>query len=301
MNFEVYKIPFLYIFLILISYLLKKKKLINKEDKSILSFISSKITIPALIIGSFSSFVWYDSYLIVVLIGLLVNILVLLISLFIARKKSKKDKAMYSLLLPSYNTGSFAFPFIEGIFPAQTMINAMMFDVGNSLYSLGLNNTIAENIVDNSLGVNIKKIFKSLCSSIPLLSYTLMLVLYFLNVKLNNDIYELANTIGKANIVIVMIFFGLILELKTDKNALKESFSILVTRYLINGLFALIVWSINIPLDLKRAVVLILFAPMSSLVVIFCNNLKCREEVYGFVNSVSIIISILIYSLLINM
>lgn len=287
-----------YLIIIAFGYGLKELKIFKRENRPVLANLSVYLTLPCALIAGFQNFEFESSLIVMVAFGFFVNIVLVLLSKLFSRKKDDKTKAMYLLTCSSFNIGSFVLPVVTGVFDDKWITYPIMFDVGNSVYSMGVNNALAEHQVHSKNGFDIKKFIKTVFTSIPYLVYLVMLTLYFLNIKLSDSFYSITSTIGSANIVIVMFMFGIMLDFSIDKSNLKEAIKLIVIRYLLVLLLSFIIYQIPIlDINIKKIILVILLSPMSSLVSIYCANLGCEESIYSFVTSTSILISIvLIYA-----
>ncbi len=100
---------------------------------------------------------------------------------FLARKKSKKEKAFYMMNTSGYNIGAFTMPFVQSFLSPFCMVAACMFDVGNAIMCTGgsyalLSSTLLQEGKQRGRAASF---FKKLFSSVSFDAYLLLLVLSF--------------------------------------------------------------------------------------------------------------------------
>lgn len=282
--------------LIFLGSFLRKRGVFSADDQRILGRISLFITLPAAIMASFRSFVFDGSLLLVVVWGLAVNFLFAGVSMGIMRRQTRTNRAMIFLHTSSFNIGSFVLPYLSGFYPASAIIYSSMFDVGNSLYSMGLNYAIAYQIVNQSVHFDIRAFVKRMLSTIPFVVYLMMISVIYFKIQLPVLFYDSVSLIGNANVVIVMIMFGIMFEPRVLGQEIGSIARVLFLRYGTAVLVALLIWTV-FPLEgaAKQVLIFIAFAPMSSVIATFCMQLNISsKEVIGAINSLSVIISIII-------
>ena len=92
---------------------------------------------------------------------------------------------------------------------------------------------------------------------------------------------------------------GVILELNIDLNTAKRLMKYIFARYIPAAIVAIIVSLLGfIPQEIKYTLILILFAPISGNAPIFTDMLESDLELAGQMNSISIIISTIILTVL---
>lgn len=288
-----------YVLIMGMAMLLRRKNLFEDRDRVTLSRLSVYVTLPCALISGFDSFVFESSFLSIVIFGFVVNLIIVLITLLLKARTSRLEQATYFLNTSSYNIGSFAIPFSYGLFPTADMATLIMFDIGNGVYSLGVNNALAQRHVSKHKAFDGLAFVKTLMKSPALVVYLSMLVLYGLNIKLPPFVYTMTKTIGSANVVVIMAMFGLMMGQKTEDIFAKKPLKIVTMRYLISAGIALVFWYVApFKLVIKQLVVLSLMTPMTSLAPVFCHELGSDPKDYGSVISISILLSIVISTVL---
>ena len=289
-----------FLLIILLGQGLKRIGLFGPHDYQILSKIVMNLTLPASVITAFAAYQHDASFIAAFGIGLGCNLLLILLGLFLSRGKSGGERAYFICNLAGYNIGCFTMPFVQSFLGANGVIAACMFDTGNSIMCTGGTYAIAayfscEKEHHPSLGQSLKKLF----SSIPFDTYLLMLLLALAGVHLPQDIYTITSTIGSANGFLSMFMIGMMLQIKPERSYFKRAGFTLLLRYLSAVLFGAVFFLCTpFPLEVRQVLLIACFAPISLLAPVFTERCGGDGQLAGFVNSLSIVISILCITLL---
>lgn len=288
-----------YIFMIILGYVFKKKHILEKSAQDVLMGLIMKVTLPAAVIASFLNFERELSLFLVAVLGLVMNFIMIGIGLFLSAKKSREEKAFFVINYSGYNIGTFTMPYLQSFIGAMGVITACLFDAGNALMCTGFTYAIASRI-SSSKKTGIKEFMGKVVSSVPFDTYVVMMILYFLNIHLPEQVYVAAGNLGQANAFLAMVMLGMAFEFPRNKKVIREVAVMLFIRYFVAALASCIVWMfLPCSEQVRQIVILLLFAPMSALNVI--NTIKCKgnSEKAGAVNSLSILFSLLIITFLV--
>lgn len=287
-----------YLLFIALGYGLKTIQLFNPKDSHLLAKMSLYITLPAAIIASFNGFEFNPSLFLIVLFGFGASLVGVAGALMLTKRRSSHDQALYLLNMSGFNIGSFALPFMVNLYPPFALIYLAMFDIGNSLYCMGVNYALAERRVSKTSRFSLRGFLLNLLKTPPFMTYVIMLLLLMINIQLPQPIYEIASLAGQANIFIVMFMFGLLFNPRLKKSSLVDVVKILGSRYLLMGLLALVVWFVfPVPLLAKQVLIISLFVPMTSVTMTYCLRLGCDESVASFVSSIAIPLAVMMIAL----
>ena len=128
-----------FLLMVVIGYVLKKAKVLSKDDGVSVARVVLNITLPCSILVSFRTFVFEWQYMTIPLISFAANWLMLLAGYMISRRRSENERIFYMLELPAYNIGNFTLPFVSGILGSTGVVATCLFDMGNAPMCLGLN------------------------------------------------------------------------------------------------------------------------------------------------------------------
>ena len=282
-----------FVAIIILGYILKKIGLFKPSDFSVLSTIVLKITLPASIIANFANKSIDFSMFTIMLLGLLFGLLYILIAFLINLRKSKEQRAFEILNLPGYNIGCFAMPFAQNFLGATGVITTSLFDIGNAFVCLGGAFSIAKSVKDGG-HLSFRGIMKTLCKSVPFLSYIIMLVLCITHVTIPEVVTTFAGIIANANAFMAMLMIGVGFHLTADRSQLGQIFKIVSIRYLTAFVLALLIYFV-LPFtgDVRKALILLAFSPIGAAVPSFTEQLKEDVGLSSAINSICIVCSVI--------
>ena len=279
-----------FILMIAVSYLLKRAGILSKEDGVAIARVVLNLTLPCAVLVSFRSFVFDWSYMLIPLISFMSNILMLSVGFMISRGKSREERIFYMLELSAYNIGNFTLAFVTGLLSTAGVVASCLFDMGNSPMSVAINAVITQIAVGDMMSH--RRAFRSLLSVFtrPAFdAYIIMLIFSALPVSLPDRVFEFAGLISPANGPLAMIMIGLMLEFRLDKSKLKEVVVVNVLRLLLAVAIAFLFFKFApFPYEVRKAVAITAFAPISSASPAFVAEMKGDVALVGFASTVSI-------------
>lgn len=289
-----------FVLIIFMGYGLKRIGFFQEKDFFLLSKIVLKITLPAAIASSLSGMEVAPSMLILALFGFGSGVLLMLAGYLINIKKGKQEQAFAILNLSGYNVGNFALPFVQSFLGPLGMMSASLFDSGNAFICLGGAYSVAAMVGGVSKGKNpLLNVIKALGKSVPFLVYLLMVSLCLLHLSLPQPVVSFAGTIADANAFLAMLMLGVGFNIKLNKEYTQKLMKYLLLRYGIAGSVSLFFYfCLPFALETRQAMVLITMAPISSSSPAFTGEMGGDVGLSSACNSLSIIISIVIMTIL---
>lgn len=283
-----------FVSIIILGFILRKVGLFKAEDFTVLSKITIKITLPAAIVVSFAGKQIDPAMLTISLLGMGGGVLYMLLGFLTNLRSSREKRAFEVLNLPGYNIGNFTLPFVQSFLGSTGVIVTSLFDTGNAIVCLGGAFGVASMIKDGK-GFSIKRLGKALLTSVPFLTYIIMVTTNLLSIPIPSPIVSCAEIMGNANAFIAMLMIGVGFKLNADRAQLGSIFKILALRYGIATVLALIFYYLlPFSLEARQALVILAFSPIGSAVPAFTGELKGDVGLSSATNSISIVISIVI-------
>lgn len=288
-----------FICIIIVGYMLKRIKIFMPNDYKIISKVVMNLTLPAAVISGFANFEMDISLIYIVFIGLLCNVVMASLG-FWAGAKNDDKRAFYMLNFSGYNIGCFTLPFVQNFLGPFGVVATCMFDSGNSIMCTGGTYAAAANVV----GVGEKgnagiRLIKTLFSSIPFITYMVMLLLSLLGIRFPVAADGLISIIAGANSFLAMLMIGMMIEIDLESKYLKQAAFILSVRYLLASIFAVIFYFYTpFSLEVRQVLAIVIFAPIPALVPVFTEKCKGNTALSSFTNSISILLSIAIMTIL---
>ena len=278
--------------IILLGFLLKKIGVFKDSDFSVLSNITLKITLPAVVITNFANKELDPSMFVLTLLAILCGGIYVLLGFLLNLRRSKEQRAFEILNLPGYNIGCFALPFVQNFLGPAGVMATCLFDIGNGFICLGGAFSIASMVKDGAK-FSLKRIIRTLLKSVPFILYILMPILCLTHVRIPEPVVTFASIIGNANEFIAMLMLGVGFKLTANKTQIGKIVKILGVRFGVAFILALVFYLLlPFSIDVRKALVLLVFSPIGSAVPAFTGEMKSDVALSSAANSISIICSI---------
>ena len=288
-----------FLLMVVLGYLMKKIGVLTKEDGVAVARVVLNITLPCAILVSFRTFEFEWSYMSIPLISFAANWLMLLAGFIISRRGDRNERSFYMLELPAYNIGNFTLPFVSGILGATGVVATCLFDMGNSPMCLGLNFIVTAMVLGVDPGRSVIRSVLSIFKKPSFTVYFLMLVLSIIGIQLPDRIFEFASMVSPANGPMAMIMIGLMLEFSSEKSKVKEVITVNLLRLVLAAVIAFLFFNLApFSYEVRKAVAVTAFSPISSASPAFVSELKGDVELVGFASTVSIVISLILMPIL---
>lgn len=292
-----------YIFIICLAYFLKKGGFFKAGEHKVISKIVLNITLPAAILSSFERVEKLSGQLFFILfIGFLGNVCLLAIAYWICRKKSKEEKIYWMCNSAGYNIGCFTLPYAQGFLGSIGVVVTCLFDAGNSIMCTGGTYAVASGVIENGQGekFSLKNTIKKLFCSVPFDCYLIAVLMKSFEIPFPAFAKQASDTIGSANGFLSMMMIGMMLELRFDAKYRKRLISLLSVRYIFAGVMAFcLYYFLPFDGDIRKTLAVISFAPLASLACVFTEKCNGDIELSSLTNSISVIISMIIMTILI--
>ena len=288
-----------FLLMVALGYAMKRLRLLSREDGVSLSKVVLYITLPCAIITGFRDFPFRLDYMTIPLISFLSNSLMLILGYAMTRGRPRNERVFYMLALPAYNIGNFTLPFVSGMLGTAGIVATCLFDMGNSPMCIGLDLVFTAAAIGCSGGRSPLRAVLSIFGKPSFTVYAIMLILSAFSLHLPSAIYDFASLISPANGPMSMVMIGLMLEFSMDRTKLREAVSANVLRLLLAAAISFLFFTYApFPYEVRKAVAITAFAPISSASAAFTAELKGDVGLLGFASTVSIIISLLLMPLL---
>jgi predicted permease len=285
---------FLVIAMILLGYILKKFGVFKEGDGDTLTRLAFNVTLPAIIISSFSDFEFELSYAVYPAIGFLYGFFLFGVSLLIYRRFGKRDKGTMTIPLLGLNIGLFAVPLVQIIWGDQAVKYLLLIDCGNAFIVFGLCYFTAAFYADDREDAGARQIARSALKSIPFLVYIVTLLLKAFGIYYPKFVVDIAGIAAKANTPVAMIALGVFLSFTFTRSQVGKMVLFWAMKYLIGIAVGLAIYFFA-PLDeLGRSVILLaLILPSSFATIVYAVDFKYDTRFVGALVNSTIVISII--------
>ncbi len=296
---ETLTITIQYLLLIGLGYLLKKCRILSDKDARPISKVILYLTLPAVIISSFSNSVFNTWMLISIILGIVYSSLMLILILMIKRKSPREIQAFYALNCSGLNLGNVAIPFLVSANPSS-VVYAGMYSTGDSVLALGGTYAVASMLVEHESKNRLKTVVNAFLSSPPFFAFVIMTIIVIAGIPVPDAVKRFCNLLGGANTPLCMIFIGLSLNFSKGAVNLKAVWGILAYRLVCACLFAfLTLFCIpNAPLQMKQAIAVCVFSAIPNIALIYTQNLRLDTATAGLANTLSSILAIPLLSVM---
>lgn len=278
--------------LIFLGYILKLLGVFKKTDVAVIAQVVLKITLPAAIIISLSNYTIVPTMLTIALVSLAGGGLSVLTASVLYRKKGKEPRAFAITNVAGYNVGCFTMPFAQCFLGPVGVATTNLFDAGNSFFCLGGGYSIAEAIKDGNK-FSISRIMKTVFRSVPFIVYLIMIALNLLHLRLPAPVLSFAKFAADANPLMAMLMIGVGIDLRIKKEHALDVMKILLLRYGVAAVLAAAAYfALPFGIEIRKALVILLFSPIGSTAVAYTEALKSDVALSSTLNSISILCSI---------
>ncbi len=277
---------------------LRRTGFFKAGDFRLLSDIVLKVTLPCAVISNFSRTSVETSLFYLVPIGVLCNLVTIGIG-YLSAPQDRKRRAFNMINLSGYNIGCFTMPYIQSFLGPSGAIATCLFDAGNSLMCTGATYPLAAAVAGTGERSTVKVFLKRMFSSIPMDTYIIMVILSLMDIRLPHFITSFTDTVGAANSFLAMAMIGVGFEVHLDSRRLLHIGAVLLGRYTIAFVMAVIFWYFTpFTEEIRKILLVISFAPMSAVCAIFTSRCDGDVAMSCTVNSLSILISIIFMTLI---
>lgn len=288
--------------IIILGYLCRRTGVVTAPDGEGLARIIFNITLPALIITTFSTIQIDFSLILMTVLSSLYGLLMTVVGLIVFHKDSRKTRGMLSMLLPGFNIGLFAYPLVEAIWGQEGLKYFGMFDVGNSFVIFVVCYLLASHFSGEANRFTVQSAANRLVRSIPLMTYILVFCAAVAELKFPAYLLEVTQILAKANMPLSLLLLGMHLSFSFAADYWRNIWRILAIRYL-SGLVigGLIFYWLPVS-DMIRYTCLIGFIlPVGMAAIPFAIEFGYDHQFVGTVANLTILISFLLIWLLIGL
>lgn len=279
--------------IIMLGYCLKRFNIIKEQDGDALARVIFNITLPCLIISTFSSIKIEPSLVMLILLSIVYGVMIALLGLYGFRQEASRNRrGMLSMLLPGFNIGIFAYPLVEAIWGQDGLKYFGMFDVGNAFIVFGVAYLIGSHFSGEKVDLDFKTVISKLSRSIPLLGYILACSANLLGLHFPDIVLDTTKIIAKANMPLSLLLLGLYLSFSFESGYLKSMGKVIAVRYLI-GLAAGILFFFLLPFEeMFRYTLLIgLILPISASVLPYSVEFDYDRKFVGTLSNITVLVS----------
>ena len=284
-----------FLLVILATFTLKKVGMFRKEDGQFLAKLMMNVTMPCVLLSAGKNIEFSPQLLIAFGLGICSNLILIACGLTSASltRYDSKTKGIYVINCAGFNVGSFALPFVQYFFDSSVLSYLCMFDIGNAIMGLGINNTIGGAVAKTGEKPSVQGTIKNLFSNPPFSVYLIVIFFAILHISLPEGLLTVVSIAGNANAFVAMGMIGLLLEISMPKGDVGKTFQVLLTRLIGQAIVSLLIWFLlPLPEQAKMILILCIVTPITSVAPVFTKKMVGDSDIPAAANSLSIPIAL---------
>ena len=284
-----------FLLVILATFTLKKVGMFRKEDGQFLAKLMMNVTMPCVLLSAGKNIEFSPQLLIAFGLGICSNLILIACGLTSASltRYDSKTKGIYVINCAGFNVGSFALPFVQYFFDSSVLSYLCMFDIGNAIMGLGINNTIGGAVAKTGEKPSVQGTIKNLFSNPPFSVYLIVIFFAILHISLPEGLLTVVSIAGNANAFVTMGMIGLLLEISMPKGDVGKIFQVLLTRLIGQAIVSLLIWFLlPLPEQAKMVLILCIVTPITSMAPVFTKKMVGDSDIPAAANSLSIPIAL---------
>lgn len=278
--------------IIALGYVLKRSNILSEKDGEAVARIIFNVTLPSLVVATFSQIIVDFSLVSLALIQLIYGIAMAFIALIVFKKEDRLKRGVLSISLPGFSIGLLAYPIVESIWGQAGLIYIAMLDMGNSIVVFVVCFTLGSLFASADPVVDYRAITKRVFRSIPLLTYILTLSVNLLGLRFPTAITDIAGILSRANMPLSLLLLGIYLSFTFEAAYWKSIIKILALRYSIGLVFGVALFFIMPGELILRFTLLISFIlPISMSTLPFAVYFDFNRKFVGTLSNITMIVS----------
>ena len=288
-----------FLFMIALGFVLKKIGLFSVSDSGFLSRLILKVTLPMSIVSNFKGLELSSAFLTAILLGFGLSFASVAFALLLTRKQPPARRAFFIINTTGYNIGLCTLPYMSGFFSAEAVAVMCMFDVGNAIMCFGITYACAMAVSKGRGGVKKGEVLKTLFSSMPFVTYLVMILLTAGRVSLPQSVYTIAGMAGQANGFLAMFLIGLLFEPKLNRRDAGDMLGVVGMRLFTGVVFSFLIYHfLPVPLLYRQILSIIVFSPILSAAPVYTEHCGYPNASAAVLNSMMLPASLVVMTLL---
>ena len=284
-----------FLLVILATFTLKKVGMFRKEDGQFLAKLMVNVTMPCALLSAGKNIEFSPQLLIAFGLGICSNLILIACGLTSASltRYDSKTKGIYVINCAGFSVGSFTLPFVQYFFDSSVLPYLCMFDIGNAIMGLGINNAIGGAVAKTGEKPSVQGTIKNLFSNPPFSVYLIVIFFAILHISLPEGLLTVVSIAGNANAFVTMGMIGLLLEISMPKGDVGKTFQVLLTRLIGQVIVSLLIWFLlPLPEQAKMVLILCIVTPITSVAPVFTKKMVGDSDIPAAANSLSVPIAL---------
>ena len=286
---------------IALGYLLKRTGLVSEKDGAVLTRVLLNVTLPALVVSTFSAMHFEPSLMALPAICLAYGIVMGALGLFVFRRQERADRGLLAMLVPGFNIALFAYPLVEAILGKEALIYLGMFDVGVAFVGFVIAYLIGYYFSPGTTSLDYGGMARMLLRSVPFMAYIVSLLISVSGLHYPGVVVDLAKSLARANMPLALLLLGIYLNFRLSGGSMANVAKVLGLRYGL-GLAVGISLYFSLPFNqLFRDIVLVsLILPPPLMMIAFAVEFSYDYRLVGIILNIANVTSYLLLWIIFN-
>ena len=284
-----------FVVFIILGWILRRFGILKAETFHAISGLVLYVTLPCVIASNLNGVKIEGEMLLIAFFGFATNLLFFIYAVLLTwRTKDRDRRDFIRMNMGGYSCGPFAVPYVQAFYPTTGILATCVFDVGNVLMSGGGTYAILSGTREKTsfLG-SLKMMGQKLIKSGPLVSFTFMVVLALLGLKLPDGVITVTQVGAAANGMLCMIMIGESIDLAMSWDKFKIVSRIILCRLLPCIVFAWFAYNcMPVEEEMRKALVLTCLAPMPSMSLIYTAQMGLDLAMAANLSSLCVAVSV---------
>jgi predicted permease len=276
-----------------LGFLLKQYDFVTEKDGKIISKFLMHSTFPALMLISTATLQLDTSLLLIPFFAFGLGSLMMLIGWLWFGNYDHTLRGVLTMGLGGFNTGLFGFPIIEGLFGKQSLVYAIMFDVGNTLFVFGVIYTVGGYFSPNKTSaIRLVPILKKICTIPPFLAMIVGLIINVLSLQMPVVCVDFLEVLARGNKPIALLLMGIYLSVELSKKAMIGISKVLLIRYVVGLLVAFGLYFLlpNYP-TMRNVLMVCVLLPIGMTILPFSDEMHYDSRIAGTLLNCTLLLS----------
>jgi len=209
---------FLSLCIVLAGYGFKRAGMVTDKDGEALSRVVLNITLPALILDTFSSFTVDRSLVLIPIVCVVFSLAMSAISFHSFKTEPPEKRGLLTISAMGFNIGLFAFPLVEGVWGPEGLRYIAMFDMGNALIVFLVSYLAGAFLSPKARPVGAGEAVWQILTFFPFMSYVFSLAMNVSGLQFHPFAADIIKTIARANMALVLLLLGIFLDFSLDRS-----------------------------------------------------------------------------------
>ncbi len=198
--------------IVLAGFVVRRSGILSRADGEALSRLVLNITLPALIIDTFSSFTMDGTLALLPVVCVAFGMMMSVIAYRVFRNEEPARRGILTISVMGFNIGLFAFPLIEGVWGTEGLRYIAMFDMGNAIIVFLVCYLTGAHLSPLKKAAGVKQALIQILTFTPFISYMLSLALNLSGLGIPPLASDVIRTVARANMALALLLIGIYLD-----------------------------------------------------------------------------------------